>query len=337
MFKYSFLIQYLTIHWHEMCIWSRLKHPNIVPFDKIVVDEIEGRIVGFTSKYIPGGTLNENKTRVFKLQWLHELMRVIDELNLNLGMSHQDVAPRNIVIDEAADRLMLFDFDFAARIGQYEYSESRNDIKGVIFTMYEIITRDESRRQVRHEEQDVSAVEHMSWEKHPDTQLDHPVSAFRDALDAWCKRRREGRPQVTINTQAPNCLDWPPVPDPPLTKATMRQDGGNNCEPIKGDDDDEPTDKNQMQERFNWFREREMRIVYGWRRTELLKRGETVLNWWRPAQKWPDMDDMADDDIAKGNGESERARGSYQRPFQEDEQQKLVSGLRKCVSKCVMM
>lgn len=56
------------------------KHPHIVPFDKIVVDKIEGRCVGFTTAHIPSGTLEENKTRVFKLKWLHQLIAVIDKL-----------------------------------------------------------------------------------------------------------------------------------------------------------------------------------------------------------------------------------------------------------------
>jgi hypothetical protein len=38
------------------------KHrPNIVPFDRIVLDEVERRVVGFTTLFIPGGTLDENK------------------------------------------------------------------------------------------------------------------------------------------------------------------------------------------------------------------------------------------------------------------------------------
>ena len=42
-----------------MSLWCRLQHPNIVPFDKVVVDELEGGLVGFTTKFIPGGTLDE--------------------------------------------------------------------------------------------------------------------------------------------------------------------------------------------------------------------------------------------------------------------------------------
>lgn len=248
-----------------MCLWCRLKHPNIVPFDKVVVDELEGRFVGFTSKYIAGGTLDENKTRVFKLKWLHQLTDVLDELNLNLGVAHQDVAPRNILIDESTDMLMLFDFNFSARIGRQGYSEPRNDVKGVVFTMYEVITRDKARRDKRHEDQDVSAVQKLTWDKHPDVQLDHPVSEFRRVLDEWCERRREG-PQITMNTQAPNFLDWPPLPEPPLTETMINR--GPDLGPLK-----------------------EMEKRYDWERTKLLQQGKAVLNWQRPAQKWPERED----------------------------------------------
>ena len=56
----------------------RLRHPNIMPFDSLVVDRIENvdRVVGFTTRYIPGGTLSEDKSRVFKPKYLRELISV---------------------------------------------------------------------------------------------------------------------------------------------------------------------------------------------------------------------------------------------------------------------
>ncbi|CAF3431721.1 unnamed protein product [Fusarium graminearum] len=88
-FKYHFVYQRMSRVWNEMNMWMCLpKHPNIVPFDKIVIDELEGRCVGFTTKYIEGGTLDENRSRVFKLKWLLQLIAIMDELNLNLGVAH---------------------------------------------------------------------------------------------------------------------------------------------------------------------------------------------------------------------------------------------------------
>lgn len=135
-------------------------------------------------------------------------------------------------------------------------------MKGMLFTMYEVITGDTARRSKRHEDQDVSAIEQMEWIKHPDVQLDCAVSDIRSVLDKWCKKRRAG-PQITTNTQAPNFLDWPPTPEPPLTQVEIHYGTG----PVK-----------------------EMRKQYDWRRTELLKEGRFVLNWQRPAQNWPNLE-----------------------------------------------
>ncbi|KAK3322924.1 hypothetical protein B0H66DRAFT_602347 [Apodospora peruviana] len=71
------------------------KHPNIVPFDALVVDKLDGvdRVVGFTTRFIPGGNLDENKTRVFKLKYLEQLISTVDYLNLTLGIVHGDTCP----------------------------------------------------------------------------------------------------------------------------------------------------------------------------------------------------------------------------------------------------
>lgn len=245
-----------------MNLWCRLKHPNIVPFGKVVIDEVEGGIVGFTSKYIPGGTLDENQARAFKLKWLHQLIQVVDDLNFKFGIAHQDVAPRNILIDEVTDSLMLFDFDFSARMGNMGFSEPRNDVKGVVFTMFEIITQDSARRDKRHEEQDVEEVDKIDWTPHPDVQLDHPVAEFRKVLDEWRQRRRERAAQVEDESQRLAFLDWPPLPDPPLMPTSVRYIG--KPEPVI-----------------------EFRKQYSWKRAELLAEGKTVLNWQRPPRKWP--------------------------------------------------
>lgn len=167
-FKYYFLDRFLFRRWDELNIWMRLpSHPFIVPFDRLVVDELEGRevVVGFTSVYISGGTVEENTSRIFKLKWLKQLFCAVDDLNLKYGIHHQDIAPRNLLVDEAADRLLLFDFNFAARIGypyqeedHDQYSVHRDDVKGVVFTIYEIITRDMHFREAPHHEQDYTKI-----------------------------------------------------------------------------------------------------------------------------------------------------------------------------------
>lgn len=222
-FKYYWLWQYAQRSWKEMNLWMRLpRHPNIVPFDRIVVDELEGRVVGFTSTYVPGGSLEENKSRVFRLEWLKQLIKVVDDLNLRYSISHQDIAPRNIVVDESTDSVMLLDFNFAARInhpsspGEGEsYLEDRNDVKGVIFTTYEIITRDNSLRSRPHEEQNLGdlRLDSLEWAKHPEVKLDHPVASYQLILQEW-RDGRAGDLSAVHPGHFPDAIDWPSLPKP---------------------------------------------------------------------------------------------------------------------------
>lgn len=246
-----------------MNLWMCLpRHPNIVPFDRVVLDELEGRVVGFTNRYVPGGTLEENRSRVFQFKWLKQLIQVVDDLNLRYGISHQDVAPRNLVVDESTDSIMLLDFNFAARInhdttenGEGEWhDENRNDVKGVIFTIYEIITRDESLRSAPHEEQNIDSLP-LEWAKHREVQLDRPVDEYRQALQEW----RDRRALDPGSGDAPEAINWPPRPKPPRVIVRMPDVLGGTHTVVMD----------------QWYE----------RRQAILERGEKVLNWERPPQK----------------------------------------------------
>ncbi|KAK0732509.1 hypothetical protein B0T21DRAFT_443486 [Apiosordaria backusii] len=193
-FKYYWLWQYAHSSWKEMNLWMRLprRHPNIVPFDRVVVDELEGRAVGFTNAYVPGGNLKENPSRVFKLEWLRQLIKAVDELNLQYGIAHQDIAPRNLAVDESTDSVMLFDFNFAARIN-YSPLENGNDY---------------SLREKPHEEQNLDDIA-LGWGKHPEVKLDHPVASYQLILQG---------------------IDWPRRPDPPQKTVTHRDIQGKPVE-----------------------------------------------------------------------------------------------------------
>ncbi|KAL5608305.1 hypothetical protein FOBRF1_008802 [Fusarium oxysporum] len=227
---------------------------------KLVVDELEGRIVGFTSNYVPGGNLEENKSRVFKLKWLQQLVKVVDELNLGHGIAHQDIAPRNLLINESTDSIMLFDFNFAARIncpssGEGEsYVEERNDIKGVIFTIYEIITQDDSLRSIPHEDQNLDNIE-LKWVKHPGVKLDHPVESYQLMLKEW----RERRERDSRSDNVPRLIDWPAMPKPPQKTISLKT--------VQGQTTSVTVD--------NWYE----------RRQDIRGRGDKVLNWERPPQR----------------------------------------------------
>lgn len=50
----------LQMAWDEVNLLKSLPpHPNIVPFDRVVLEDVESRVIGFTTKYIPGGTPKE--------------------------------------------------------------------------------------------------------------------------------------------------------------------------------------------------------------------------------------------------------------------------------------
>lgn len=258
-FKYYFMWQYAKASWKEMSMWMRLpRHPNIVPFDRVVIDELQGGVVGFTSIYVPGGNLEENKSRVFKLQWLHQLINVVDELNLKHGISHQDIAPRNLVIDEATDSIMLFDFNFAARINHppedgEAYVEARNDVKGVIFTAFEIITQDDSIRSMPYEDQNTDDLG-LEWTKHPNVMHDHPAESYQTLLQEW-KKQRAGPVHQDKDDRS---IDWPPMPKPPQKSFRVTR--------VNGETSDVMEDN---------FCER---------RQDAWARGERVVSWQRPPQ-----------------------------------------------------
>jgi serine/threonine protein kinase len=256
--------QYARMSWKEMSLWMRLpRHPNIVPFDRVVVDELEGRVVGFTSSYVPGGTLEENKSRVFKLKWLRQLIQVVDDLNLKYSIAHQDIAPRNLLVDESTDSVMLFDFNFAARINCPTsdeggcYVEDRNDVKGVVFTTYEIITQDNSVRSMSHESQNLDNLG-AKWVKHPEVELDHPVASYQIMLQEWQDRRaRDICPVFPDNDSS--AIDWPSMPKPPQKTICMKT--------VQGEPTYIAVD--------NFYE----------RRQDVLGRGDKVPNWQRPPQR----------------------------------------------------
>ncbi|PTB38169.1 hypothetical protein M441DRAFT_95206, partial [Trichoderma asperellum CBS 433.97] len=116
-FKYVLILQGSDRFWTELNVWIRLSHHlNIVPIDKIVLDEIHGQIVGFTTPYIPGGSLEDNPSRGFKLKWLKQLIQAVDDLNLKHGIVHDNIMARHLLIDPEMDDLLLINFNFARRI-----------------------------------------------------------------------------------------------------------------------------------------------------------------------------------------------------------------------------
>ncbi len=77
--KYSHDYKGFGAIWQEINIHARLprNHPNILPLDRLVLEELSGtRVVGFTVPYVEGSDLDTNKSRPFKLKHLKQLMQV---------------------------------------------------------------------------------------------------------------------------------------------------------------------------------------------------------------------------------------------------------------------
>jgi hypothetical protein len=66
---------------------------------------------------------------------------VVDFLNLELGIMYQDIAPRHLLVDPETDKILLFDFNWAANGKEY-LLDGRDDVSSVVFMLYEVITND---------------------------------------------------------------------------------------------------------------------------------------------------------------------------------------------------
>ena len=106
--------------WFEVQWLARLSgHPHVIPLRHLVVEGPERGVVGFTVPFLPGGSLAASwTTRPFRLQWVKQLCRVVDDLNLQYGIAHTDVRARNIMVDPTTDNLVLIDFGTAVRRGE---------------------------------------------------------------------------------------------------------------------------------------------------------------------------------------------------------------------------
>ena len=141
-----------------------------------------------------------------------------------LDIVHGDICPWNLLIDADSDRIQLFDFNCGAKLGwegdrahnrEFKYDEDRNDVKFVVFTLYEVVTREYSfRGEFYPHELNMSTVLRKSkWKQHPDVQLDSPLPEYRRVLAAWVKERAKIDKQINHFSKTPELLDWPPLPE----------------------------------------------------------------------------------------------------------------------------
>lgn len=146
----------------------------------------------------------------------------MDHLNLRLGIVHGDICPWNLLVDAETDNIQLFDFNCAAKLGwegdeenrlEFRYEPDRNDVKFVIFTVYELITREFCFRRefYPHELDESDVLSKKTWAKHREAKLDRPVAEYRRVLAEWVKRRAQTDKEVDHFTKASEPLSWPPL------------------------------------------------------------------------------------------------------------------------------
>ncbi|KAK3360711.1 hypothetical protein B0T25DRAFT_447782, partial [Lasiosphaeria hispida] len=215
-------------HWTEMQAMLQLPpHPHLLAIDCTVLDEIERkRVVGFTTRVIPDGDLTSSyhRSRPFKLAWLRQLMQTADDLSLRFRVLHQDIRARNCLVDPDTDNLLLTDFGMAAMVGQaadergHDFAgrvpsaerAQRNDVKGVIIFLHEIITRSAFYSEIL----DVSEADmerRDKWAKHPDVEFDRDIDVFCQEMMAWVRKRRSSGAQMQ-EAAYPERICWPPRP-----------------------------------------------------------------------------------------------------------------------------
>lgn len=277
-FKYYLFRQAQEMLWGELDILSRLPpHPYIAPFDRLVLEGGDKFILGFTSVYVSGGNLEDHPRDQIKLKWLHQLIQVIDDLNLRLGIQHCDIHPRNVLVDEKEDKIQLIDFGFAARYGEdlckrpSRHENRRSDSWGAAYTFFEIITRDYSLRDKTWEYPDVaSLMNKQSWKPHQDVTLDHDVGVFHETLRTWLSKR-EARGFVKDYKDCPENLGAPSkIPDPPQYPVKKKK----------------PPKWQEVDGLGRWHIEdsEEEYLATPFRESELSLVGLPIISWLRPAQ-----------------------------------------------------
>jgi serine/threonine protein kinase len=69
-FKYGMIFQRRLRIWRELHLLKSLpNHPNLIRLDRVVLDDPKSQVLGYTTPYISGGTLEDDHERTFRLSW----------------------------------------------------------------------------------------------------------------------------------------------------------------------------------------------------------------------------------------------------------------------------
>ncbi|KAK3375575.1 hypothetical protein B0T24DRAFT_571874 [Lasiosphaeria ovina] len=213
------------VMWDEIhCVMMIPRHPNIITFDHLVTDVVDKKeiVVGFTTLYVGGGTLDTlpaTGRRRFTLAHLKQLLEAIDWLNRTHGILHNDLFARNLLIDPDTDQLKIFDFNLARRLdeeerdadGDYEYDPFDRDTTCAAICAYQVVTQDLQ----THADDDMIAdigvnnVLALKWEKHHAVTLDEDVAKYKELLSKWASGRADAPATVK---RVPQQLVWQAMP-----------------------------------------------------------------------------------------------------------------------------
>ncbi|DAA74349.1 TPA_exp: Uncharacterized protein A8136_3547 [Trichophyton benhamiae CBS 112371] len=211
-FKYTIIDDILLNLWQNLHILKGLQGNDLfVPFHRIVIDDVNETILGFTSIYMSGGTLKDYRG-TFYFRWLKQITDAIDQLNLRYGILHQDLAPRNILIDPTTHDLKVFDFDMSAKMDGQNGLTTSIDVNSVIITVYEALTGDEQFVRIPPWERDTSNIEKMEeWSLQLPLEDGFDISDYRKYLSEWAAVRRTTK-TIKHSSEATEPLSIPEYP-----------------------------------------------------------------------------------------------------------------------------
>ena len=204
--KYNQISTGEGLMWRELHILTILRkhsHPNIRPLEHLVLSSNpKPQILGFTTPFIAGGSLRDTfPKRTIKIKYIKQLFLVIDFLNLELGLQHLDIQPRNLAVNPETDDLVLFNFDLAAKVGSKECEKGEYDINYAILTIYELVTGDFHFRETKHTRRgscQKEAQATMDMELWPmNGRFDCEIPKVRDTLKKWVSIREKSKKKVT--------------------------------------------------------------------------------------------------------------------------------------------
>ncbi|KAF2015299.1 hypothetical protein BU24DRAFT_480093 [Aaosphaeria arxii CBS 175.79] len=220
----------ISMFWPELHLFHRLPpHPNLLALDRVVLEDIESRVIGFTTRYISGGTL-DNMAIVFRLEWLKQLLQVVDFLNLELGVMHQDTAPRNILLNTETDKILLYDINYSASKKDDQLVD-QDDVAGVTFTLHELIPGDQSFTAGHQRRNGINMVRDMpNWI--PKRELNAEVSEFRRVLNDWTMKRTADGNMMERYLNATSPILIPEMPTPPDYEIPISYGATANGEPV---------------------------------------------------------------------------------------------------------